>query len=219
MSTIKKYAIILSLPVISLTSCVSEGNDPGIEYSPNMYISQAYEPYSQEKEFDYNPNGMTMRLPVNGTIARGQLDYVYPHPNTAEGYEASVSFQPQFAATKENVQEGERLYNIYCWHCHGKKGANDGPIFKTKKMNPPPWAGYDDPYIKELPVGKIYHTIQYGKGFMGSHAAMLNPEQRWQVIHYVKYLSLGDAFTFASDDEDLAVAEVEVSDSTEAATN
>jgi mono/diheme cytochrome c family protein len=159
-----------------------------------MYVSQAYEPYSQEKSFENNPYGMTMRLPVNGTIARGQGGYMYPHPNNGEGYEASAGFANWMPRTKSSVEEGQRLYEIYCWHCHGKKGKNDGPIFKEGKMPGPSWKSYGDDYIKTLPDGKIYHTITYGKGLMGSHAHMLSPDERFKVINYVKYLSLGDAF-------------------------
>jgi outer membrane protein OmpA-like peptidoglycan-associated protein/mono/diheme cytochrome c family protein len=191
-----KYTIVLGLLVAGLTSCTSKGNRTGIEYAPQMYISDAYEPFSQAQEYTYNPNGMSMRLPVHGTIARGQASYMYPHPNSAEGYEASASYTSWVTKAKEDIQEGERLYNIYCWSCHGKKGKNDGPIFKSKKMPGPSWPGYESEYIQNLPEGKIYHTITYGKGLMGSHAAMLSPEERWKVIHYVKYLSLGDAFEF-----------------------
>ncbi|MDA8886308.1 c-type cytochrome [Bacteroidia bacterium] len=199
LNTLLKYGLVLALPAISLVSCVSSGDNPGIEYAPNMYTSQAYEPFSQEKSFDYNPNGMTMRLPVNGTIARGQGGYIYPHANNGEGYEASASYTPWIAATESNVAEGERLYNIYCWHCHGKKGKNDGPIFKDKKMPGPSWPAYSSDYIKELPNGKIYHTITNGKGLMGSHSFMLNPEERWKVIHYVKSLAFGDDFKYAAE--------------------
>jgi mono/diheme cytochrome c family protein len=184
-----KYTAILALPIMSIMSCVSSGDNPGIEYAPNMYISQAYEPYSQDRKFATNPHGMTMREPVNGTIARGQLNYVYPYPNSGDGYAASAEFTGDVESTEENIQEGERLYNIYCWHCHGKKGKNDGPIFKEKKMPAPSWPNYQSDYIKELPVGKAYHTITYGKGLMGSHAFMLDPEERWKVIHYVKTLA------------------------------
>ena len=199
LNKIVKHSLILLVPVVGLVSCTSSGDNPGIEYSPNMYISQAYEPYSQEKSFEYNPNGMTMRLPVNGTIARGQGAFVYPHPNNGAGYEASSSFASWVPKTEANVAEGERLYNIYCWHCHGKKGKNNGPIFKEKKMPGPAWPGYEAEYIKNLPAGKIYHVITFGKGLMGPHAAMLDPEERWKVIHHVKHLSLGDAFQFDPD--------------------
>ena len=121
LNNILKFGIILALPALSMLSCVSSGDNPGIEYAPNMYISQAYEPYSQEKKFSTNPNGMTMREPVYGTVARGQINYIYPHPNTGDGYAASAEYPGSVAPTSENVAEGQRLYNIYCWHCHGKK--------------------------------------------------------------------------------------------------
>jgi outer membrane protein OmpA-like peptidoglycan-associated protein len=200
LNTLLKYTLVLGLPVIGLVSCTSSGNNPGIEYAPNMYVSQAYEPFTQEEDFvGYNPNNMTMRLPVNGTIARGQSTFVYPYGNTPEGYAASAGYTSWVPGTKSNVAEGERLYNIYCWHCHGKKGGNDGPIFKSKKMPAPSWPNYQSDYIKDLPEGTAYHTITYGKGLMGSHAFLLSPEERWKVIKYVKALAYGDAYQYAAD--------------------
>ncbi len=195
----KTTILLVGLLMAGLSSCVSSGDNPGIEYAPNMYISQAYEPYSQEKLFEINPNGMTMREPVNGTVARGQLDYIYPHPNTGAGYEASASFTSNIPITESNVKEGERLYNYACWHCHGKKGANDGPIFKSGKMPGPSWPNVQADYIKNIPMGKMYHTITYGKGLMGSHAAILNPTERWKVIYHIKSMSLGEEFEISSD--------------------
>ena len=192
-----KIGFILGLPLLGMVSCTSSGDNPGIEYAPQMYVSDAYEPYSQEKSYENNPNGMSMRLPVNGTIARGQGIYNYPYPTGAEGYDASAELASWIAPTKSNIAEGERLYMTYCWHCHGKKGKNDGPIFKDKKMPAPAWPGYESDYIKELPVGKAYHTISYGKGLMGPHSFLLNPDERWQVVHYVKSLAYGDSYEFA----------------------
>ncbi len=195
------YTFGLLAVVASISSCVSSGDNQGIEYAPQMYVSQGYEPFTQTQLFEHNPNGMTMRLPVNGTIARGQLDYVYPNPNTGAGYEAASTFTSNIPATEANVKEGERLYNYACWHCHGKKGGNDGPIFKSGKMPGPSWANVQAEYMQNLPMGKMYHTITYGKGLMGSHAAILSPEERWKVIYYIKSMSLGDAFTIVADEE------------------
>lgn len=196
LNNIIKYGLTFGVIAIAMISCTSKGNRTGFEYGPQMYVSDAYEPFSQAQEYENNPNGMSMRLPVKGTIARGQIGYFYPHANTGEGYEASASYEPWVTKAKEDVKEGERLYNIYCWHCHGKKGKNDGPIFKEKKMPGPSWKGYQDDYIKNLPDGKIYHVVTYGKGLMGPHAFLISPEERWKVIHYVKYLSKGDDFVF-----------------------
>lgn len=214
-NTILKYTLVAALASVCLVSCVSSGDNTGIEYAPNMYVSQAYEPFSQEKNFEYNPNGMTMRLPVNGTVARGQSTFIYSNENTAEGYEASSSYLPWVAATEENVAEGQRLYNIYCWHCHGKSGKNDGPIFKSGKFPAPSWPNYQGDYIQNLPVGKAYHTITYGKGLMGSHAFMLDPEERWKVIHFVKSLAFGEDFKYSTtsgsvngEDEELSSSDI-----------
>ncbi len=209
LNNIIKVGLVLALPLAGMMSCTSSGDNPGIEYAPQMYVSDAYEPFSQEADapYEYNEHGMTMRLPVNGTVARGQVNFVYPHANNSEGYEASASYTSWIAATEENVAEGERLYNINCWHCHGKKGKNDGPIFKSKKMPGPSWPSYSADYIKTLADGKMYHSITYGKGLMGPHAPMLTPDERWQVIHYLRKLSLGDDFVYASEDAVIEPAE------------
>ena len=47
------------------------------------------------------------------------------------------------------------------------------------------------PSEKDLEEGKIYHTLQYGKGLMGSHASQMSQKERWQVIEYVKCLQKG----------------------------
>jgi mono/diheme cytochrome c family protein len=195
----------LGFIAVSVMSCTSGGENPGIEYAPDMYVSKGYEPFSQLGKKELNPHGMTMRMPVAGTVARGQMSYIYPFANTAEGYEASAGNMNRVPATKANIAEGEALYLTYCWNCHGKKGANDGPVIAGGKFPPPPWANYQSEYIQTLPEGKIYHTITHGKGLMGSHASVLSPNERWKVISYVKQLSLGSKFVYAPD----ATTEVE----------
>lgn len=180
-----------------MSSCVSEGNEPGIEFAPNMYVSEAYEAYTQVGEMSYNKQygGMTMRPPAEGTIARGQLDY-YQYE---EGYEASVDWANPLERNKENVNNGQVLYERNCAHCHGMTGKNDGSVVKNSEYPSPPWTGYDADYIKTLPDGKMFHTITFGKGVMGPHAPLLSPNERWQVVHYIRKLSLGDGFTLAEE--------------------
>lgn len=188
-------AIIAIGGVAQLSSCVSKGNDPGIEYAPNMYVSEAYEAYTQTEEMKYNPNGMTMRVPVEGTIARGQMDYnIYP-----EGYAGSDAWSNPVRPTEAALEEGEVLYLRYCSSCHGETGKNDGAVVKNSEYPPPPFANYQTDYIQNLAEGRIYHTISYGKGLMGSHASVLTPDQRWKVIHHVKYLSNPEGFEFVEE--------------------
>ncbi|MCK9481447.1 MAG: cytochrome c [Bacteroidia bacterium] len=173
-----------------LSSCSkSRGNNPGVEYAPDMYYDKGYEPFKEKDSNTLNKFGSNLREPVKGTIAVGKLDYAYPLENNGQGYEESatkVNYPENFVFDKAR---GERLYNIYCSPCHGIEGHNDGNVFKKVPGIKPPWPGYDDNYIKTLPVGKMYHVITYGKNNMGSHASVLTPEERWQVIAHIQELS------------------------------
>ncbi|MFT5725170.1 MAG: mono/diheme cytochrome c family protein [Bacteroidia bacterium] len=184
---------LLLIAASTLVSCSAGGNKTGYEYAPNMYESEAYEAYTQTGDMQYNPHGMTMRTPVEGAVANGQLGYTM----YAEGYEASDGWRNPIAATESNVAEGMRLYNIQCQHCHGKKGKNDGGVIKSGQYPPPPWDGYASDNIKDLSDGKMFHSISFGKGNMGAHGNVLTPAERWKVLHYVRLLSLGDAFVYA----------------------
>jgi mono/diheme cytochrome c family protein len=172
------------------TSCdKSRGDNTGVEYAPDMYYDKGYEPFKELDSNKYNRFGSNMREPVKGTIAQNKLDYFYHLDNNGNGYEASatqVNYPENFDF---DFAKGKRLYGIYCSPCHGAEGKNDGSVFQRVSDIKPAWPNYQDEYIKTLPVGKIYHVLVYGKNNMGSHASVLTPDERWQVIAYVQELS------------------------------
>lgn len=191
MKNIKSYFYISSVAILFM-GCAG-GNNPGIEYAPDMYDSKGYEPYNQLDSNSLNYLGLNMRKPADGTIALGKADYNYSLPNTGEGYERSASEIVRPAGLIDANCDGKRLYNIYCSPCHGTEGKNDGQVFQRhSKLKPGAWSdGYQNEYIKTLPDGKIYHTLVYGKNNMGSHSSVLTPTERWHVIAYVRQLSNG----------------------------
>ena len=165
---------------------VETTRDTGIEYAPQMYYSIPWDPFR-----DTIKDGRPPMEPPAHTVARGKLDYYYPYPNTPEGYEqAGKELTMQLPYTKENIAEGKRLFQHFCAHCHGPEGDADGSLVKAGKFPPPP---LQFKKRKDLPVGKMYHTITYGKGLMGSHAGQLTPKQRWQIIQYIQILQHGTA--------------------------
>ncbi|MDO8999938.1 MAG: cytochrome c [Bacteroidota bacterium] len=173
------FGLILS----SFTSCGKKDvNSPGFEFMPDMYRSPSLEVYSVHTiDGDTLDNAMQ---PVKGTVARGYLPYAYP--NTAEGYDqAGLNLHNPFSSQKEVFEkEGEVLYGKFCVHCHGGTGAGDGKV-GGKLPGPPP--AYDGA-LKNLPEGKIFHTLTYGKGTMGSHSSQLTQEERWKLVFYVQKL-------------------------------
>ncbi|MEH0154340.1 cytochrome c [Limibacter armeniacum] len=89
---INKILLGLLAGAAVMTGCTAEGNDPGVEYAPQMYVSIPYEPLTQvtnegvptgliEGLYEYYTNStpyndykgkqpMNEMLPVEGTVAR-----------------------------------------------------------------------------------------------------------------------------------------------------
>ncbi len=191
MKRMKRYSLSLStlaLTSLMITSCGSDPQSPGIEYMPDMYRSPALEPYAENNKQIEGANfedNMQALKPAEGSISRGYLPYGIP--NTVEGYEmAGELLKDPYPLTEEIIAEGKVIYTKFCWHCHGDKGMGDGPTVTAGGHPPPP--AYNSAALKNLPEGKMFHTITYGKNLMGAHSSQLNVEERWKVIRYVQTL-------------------------------
>jgi mono/diheme cytochrome c family protein len=175
---------------------------------PDMYRSpalEAYVDYGNTKVMDYTQPmkeklgvvPVLSKIPPQGTIPFQNDPYLrnfvmpYALNNTPEDYErAATEIHSPLQSTKKNVLRGKEIYTAMCTHCHGKEGHGDGAISKNGHIQGiPDYAGK----LKDLPEGKMYHTITYGKGLMGQHASQLTQLDRWQVIEYVKCLQKGIA--------------------------
>ena len=116
------------------------------------------------------------------------VGFAYPYENTPEGYEAAGSeLKNPITLTAAVYDEGQEIFVKMCQHCHGEEGKGDGKI--VTNGNFPPIPAYDG--IAGLTEGKMFHTLTYGKGNMGSHASQLTKEERWKVIWFVKSLQQG----------------------------
>jgi len=210
MSTSKRTPSVtlsaLALVVLTMASCGGgDPNSPGVEYMPDMYRSPAMEAYV---DFGQDPYVFTeevakeqrqrqsARLPVAGTIpfamdaSKAQFNMPYNYPNTVDGYEAAgLNLKSPIMMTEATVEQGKVIYTKFCMHCHGETGQGDGGVVKNGNYPVPP--SYTGP-LKDLPEGKIFHSLVYGKNIaMGPHASQLNKEERWLVVQYVKYLQNG----------------------------
>lgn len=176
--------VVISFAAIVISSCTyNTPQHPGYEFMPDMYRSTSYETNSVNPLFS---DSMTNRLPVAGTVPRGNY-LPYPYPNTNEGYEAAgKEWKNPLEKTPENLAEGKRLFEIFCIHCHGAEGMGNGSIVANGKFAPPP--AYSGDQLRELPEGKMFHTLEYGKNMMGSHASQLTQTERWKIIIYVQTL-------------------------------
>lgn len=196
--------LIPASALVLLASCGGDPDSPGLEYMPDMYRSpaiEAYVDYGQDPYYFHDTIVKKQRVTKSaryapeGTIAfaadqaNAAFNFPYPYANDTEGYEAAGrELRNPYPFTQPIVDEGKYIYDRFCTHCHGATGAGDGSVVE-RGGHPPPTA-YAGP-LKDLSEGKIFHSITFGKGMMGSHAGQLNKAERWKVTRYVQYLQNG----------------------------
>lgn len=194
---------VLSGLILILTSCKQDPLSPGFEYMPDMYRGISYETYSKNELF---ADSLSARKPVKGTIPRFNKETVpfhevYAFANTPEDYEkAGASIKNPYTSSEGMLTDGKKIYENFCIQCHGAKGDGNGILVEREKFAGVP--SYYGAQLMELPEGKMYHSIYYGKNMMGSHASQINYYERWAVIEYVKKLR----------NEGLGIAEVKADD-------
>lgn len=128
------------------------------------------------------------RDPVPGTLPRGYEPYRFEHfGNTLdEAIAVGSMLENPLPVTREHLEKGREVYNIYCITCHGAKGEGDGPVIGPNRFPAPPSLHTDQ--ARGYRDGTIYHFITKGQGKMPSHALQIEPEERWQVILYLRAL-------------------------------
>jgi len=184
------YAAFIVLASVAMLSACRDKRSTGLEYARNMYDPIAYNQDQPNKNF---ANGATAQTPPANTDPIGFVRYEYA--NTKEGYEASAALVNPLPLTEKNLVEGKHFFTVFCAPCHGDKGDGQGHIVKLDKgiSGVPAYHGADavssrGGLMKDMPAGKIYHTIMYGLNAMGSHASQLTPTERWKVVMYVQQL-------------------------------
>lgn len=188
--------------LVALSSCERSPNDTGTEYAPNMYVSIAYDPFSQVVSGDtankINPYGLNMREPAQGSVSRRNYKTSYTdatgksydlglmvyntHKDSIEGAEKSL-VNP-LPTTKDVLAQGKELYQYYCQPCHGEQGKGDGLVGQKYGGV----ANLSGGAIAKANGGHIFHVITHGKGRMWPHGSQMNALERWKIVNYVHVL-------------------------------
>lgn len=156
---------------------------------PDMYYSQAYDAYSANPNF---ANDMTSRMPVPGTIKRGEM-LPYHLPMSDSSYAYSGLMKDPLKVNDSILGEGKHLFLIYCAICHGQKLDGNGPLYNGGSGPfPSAPANFIAGPKSSLPAGTMFYVSTYGKNMMGSYAAQLDQAQLWAVISYIKSVQLQD---------------------------
>jgi len=155
----------------------------------DMHDQAKYEPLEQSSFFG---DQRSARLPVEGTIARGQLR------EDTHYYEGKVANQPvhtfPMELNEKFLQRGQQRYNIFCAPCHDQTGSGVGMVVKRGFKQPP---SMHIDRLREAPVGYYFDVITNGFGVMSSYAEQVPVDDRWAIIAYIRALQLSQNATLA----------------------
>ena len=165
------------IDAVAIVLCLAVGCDRG-----DMYDQPRYDPLEASSFF---PDGMSARLPVPGTVARGQLheDEAFYTGKRGNGYvnELPVKLERQL------LLRGQERFNIYCAVCHSRTGDGDGMIVQRGFRRPPT---YHSDRLRNAPLGHFYDVITNGFGAMPKFNVQIEPRDRWAIVAYIRALQL-----------------------------
>ena len=173
----KSFPLLLAITL--LTSCRQD-----------MHDQPRFKPLA---ESDFFTDLRSARMPVDGTVARGQLredTYFYTGKLGAN----PGDFMP-FPITYDALARGRERFNIYCTPCHSRTGDGNGMIVQ-RGFRPPP--SFHTERLRKAPLGYFFDVMTNGFGAMPDYASQISPRDRWCIVAYIRALQLSQGAT-ASD--------------------
>jgi len=161
----RAVAALLALVAVACSDPMGKGWDWN-----RMRRQPRYEPYDSSAFFS---NGMAMRTPPAGTIAREAL---LPSEDSAQLTRA-LERRPA------ELRRGADRFQVFCAVCHGPAG-NGGSVVGDNLSNPkaPSLLGAR---VRALSPAQIHAVITDGFGRMPAYAPSLSASDRWAVVAYV----------------------------------
>jgi mono/diheme cytochrome c family protein len=132
-----------------------------------------------QRESLFFKDGFGMRMPVAGTVPRGDL------PQAVRNQEEAAVLVNPLPVNDRILKQGKQAFATYCSVCHGILGNGVPTLTAAYGAKP---ANLVSQQIRAYQDGKIYYTIVAGKNAMPSYAGDLNEEDRWAVVHFVRVL-------------------------------
>ena len=157
---------------------------PPLELIPDMDRQPKLRPQAPNEFF---ANGLSSRLPVSGTVARGS-SYGETPLNTGRvaGTTNWLENNP-LPITAALMKRGQERYNISCLPCHGPVGDGKGITTRYGMIGV---ANFHDPSGKFVVMtdGEIFNTITHGKNLMLPYGPLITVNDRWAIVAYVRAL-------------------------------
>jgi mono/diheme cytochrome c family protein len=178
MARLRKFSGLGLLGILALAGCRQDMQD-----------QPRFKPLAKS---DFYADLRSSRPPVEGTVARGQLQedtYFY----TGKVGNDPGDYMP-FPVTEEVLQRGRERFNIYCSPCHSRVGDGNGMIVQRGFQHPP---SYHTDRLRKAPLGYFFQVMTQGFGAMPDYAEQVPPRDRWCIVAYIRALQLSQNATQA----------------------
>ena len=156
----------------------------------DMHVQPRQNPLSRS---DFYPDQRSARPLVEGTVARGELH------EDSYFYTGKVGNNPgdamPFAVSKEILERGRERFNIFCAPCHSRLGDGNGFVPSRGFSRRPP--SFHIARLQKAPLGYFFDVITEGFGIMPDYASQIPPQDRWDIVAYVRALQLSQNATQA----------------------
>jgi mono/diheme cytochrome c family protein len=142
---------------------------------------------------DFFADQRSARPLVEGTVARGQLhedSYFYTGK-----FGANPGDVMPFPVNKEVLERGRERYNIFCAPCHSRVGDGNGFVPSRGFSRKPP--SFHDARLEKAPLGYYFDVMTNGFGIMPDYASQIPPDDRWDIVAYIRALQLSQHATMA----------------------
>jgi hypothetical protein len=173
----------MALGALALATAGCRGwtsSEPPVHLNRNMLHQPKYRAQA-ESAFFYD--GATMRAPVPGTVARGELreDRAFYEGKDENGKDVVHS---PVETTPEVLARGAERFRIYCAPCHDQRGEGRG-ILAAQGL---PTTSLHIDRLRAADDGYIFGVITDGRGLMPSYRWPIPPADRWAIIAHVREL-------------------------------
>lgn len=134
---------------------------------------------SYEKAMTPLPEGVASQPNLLTPVA-WRKNYAWTAP------ERTTMTNPLDAGAEGVLVLGERMYDIYCWTCHGRN-AELGPVWEKGMAIIPPLGGPNG-RLQNLPDGHVYLTIRNGSQskLMGAYGYAMTETEMWSIVAYMR---------------------------------
>ena len=175
---LKFIGILLLVAVISSGTTYFIFNHLMFMQPFNWMMTQAK--LKSQRSSEVFADGIGMRKPVDGTVARGFMPYPFKgQPDSAAKYLVNP-----LAPTKEVLERGKQKFLTFCSPCHGNYAQGDSRL-RGQFPNPPT---LHSDKVRHWTDGNIYHVITEGQNIMPSYAAQIPRDDSWAIVHYIRAL-------------------------------